>query len=481
MVDLDPSTLPPAEVGDTTPRTTSSTLLIGTLVLLTTTTSVVTSLGGSLVPVVAREYDVSLGAAQWILTGPMLVGAIATPVLGRLGGTGRRRPVILASLGLVALGLGLTTLPTRFPGLVVGRLFQGIGIALLPLALAVARDNLPRRRATKALALLSVTTTAGAGISYPLSAWLALTLGLDAAYLFALVITLVTLMLAWRTVPGATTRGADTVHWTGALLLGAGTLLLLLAITQAPHLDTRSPVLWGMVTAGVAALLAWVAVTLRHDKPLVDLRLAAHRKVLSAHISALTSGVAVYMLFALTMIQVQLPTSTGFGLGLPVTAAGMILAPYAFFSFIGSRVSTALARQIGLDLILPIGATLYGAATVVYALTHHSIWAVAMMMALSGLASGFTFSVMPGLVLRSTPPAETGSALSFNVLLRFIGFAAGSSLGTAVLALLASHMTYAVAFRTTVWVNAALWAVTALISLALVPSNHRAAELKETP
>ena len=67
-------------------------LLLTTLVMLTTSTSMISSLGGSLVPMVAVEHGASLGSAQWILTAPMLAGAVATPILGRLGGTGRRAP-----------------------------------------------------------------------------------------------------------------------------------------------------------------------------------------------------------------------------------------------------------------------------------------------------------------------------------------------------------------------------------------------------
>ncbi|WP_244928951.1 MFS transporter [Nocardioides sp. W7] len=448
--------------------------LLATLVMLTTSTSVISSLGGSLVPMVAVEHDVSLGSAQWILTGPMLMGAVATPILGRLGGTGRRRTVILASLVVVAGGLVLTALPTGFLGLVVGRLLQGVGIGLLPLALAAARDNLPRARVRGALALLSVTTTMGAGISYPLSAWIAQTAGIPAAYCCALAIIVLTLLLAWRTVPDASTTGNDTVHWVGAALLSGGTLLLLLALTQAPVLGWRAPSLWALVIAGAVSLVLWVWRTLRHPDPLVDLRLARHRQVLPANISALTSGIAVYMLIALVMIQVQLPTSTGFGLGQPVTVAGLVLAPYAVLSVVGSRLSTALGAWIGLDLVLPVGATLYGLATALFALSHESVWVVAVVMGVAGIGSGFTFAAMPGLVLRSTPLEETGSAMSFNVLLRFLGFAAGSTLATSVLALLAaSRPDYAEAFRLTVWVNVALWLGTAVLSLVLIPSRPK--------
>lgn len=449
-------------------------LLLTTLFLLTATTSVVTSLGGSLVPQVSEHYHVTLGSAQWILTGPMLVGAVATPILGRLGGTRRRRTVILVCLAVVATGLVLSALPTGFAGLVAGRLMQGLGIGLLPLALAAARDHLPADRVRNALALLSVTTVLGAGVAYPFAGWLAESAGLSAAYWWAFVVIALTLALTARTLPRATISGADSVHWLGAGLLTSGLLGLLLALTQAPHLGWSSVPVLGLAVTGVVLLALWTWVTFRHPEPLVDLRLAGARQVLPANIAGLTAGTAVYMLLSLVMIQVQLPVSTGFGLGQSVTTAGLLLAPYATLTIVGSRVCIALGDWLGLDLVLPIGASLYAVATSLFAVAHDSVWVVALVMALAGFGSGFTFAAMPGLVLRATPLHETGSAISFNVLLRFLGFALGSTLATSVLASFAAGAsTYAAAFRATVWVNVGLWTVTALLSLALMPTRKK--------
>ena len=66
--------------------------------------------------------------------------------------------------------------------LVAGRAMQGVGMALLPLAIAVARDALVGEPMNRAIALLSVTTVAGAGLGYPLTALVAEVGGLSAAY-----------------------------------------------------------------------------------------------------------------------------------------------------------------------------------------------------------------------------------------------------------------------------------------------------------
>src|SRR4051812_39080678 len=125
------------------------------LILLTTVTSVVSSLGAPLIPAIARDADVPVGAAQWSLTLTMLVGAVTTPVMGRVG-SNRPRPAVLAGLAIVATGPLLCALPLGFSCLLIGRALQGVGIALIPLAIAIARDGVPAGRMASTVGLLSV-------------------------------------------------------------------------------------------------------------------------------------------------------------------------------------------------------------------------------------------------------------------------------------------------------------------------------------
>ncbi|MER7619675.1 hypothetical protein ABT361_48805, partial [Nonomuraea wenchangensis] len=59
----------------------SERLLVPALFFVVLVVAVVGSLGAPLITTVAGEFGVSLAAAQWTLTAPLLVGALATPVL----------------------------------------------------------------------------------------------------------------------------------------------------------------------------------------------------------------------------------------------------------------------------------------------------------------------------------------------------------------------------------------------------------------
>jgi predicted MFS family arabinose efflux permease len=46
---------------------------------------------------------------------------------------------------------------------------------------------------------------------------------------------------------------------------------------------------------------------------------------------------------------------------------------------------------------------------------------------------GTTFAALPGLIVAAVPASETGSAMSLNQVMRYIGFAVGSALSATVL------------------------------------------------
>ena len=108
--------------------------------------------------------------AQWSLTITLLVGAVSSPIVGRLGDGPRRRSVLLGSLGHprpAGSVLRRAARPRRSRCCSVGRAMQGVGLALLPLAMSVARDHLDPARARSTLATLSVTAVVGVGPRLP--------------------------------------------------------------------------------------------------------------------------------------------------------------------------------------------------------------------------------------------------------------------------------------------------------------------------
>ncbi|MET0900431.1 MAG: MFS transporter [Mycobacterium sp.] len=464
--------------GDTSPTR----LLLPTLILLTTVTGVISSLGAPMVPTIAVELGVSLGAAQWTLTASMLAGAVATPLMGRFATGARRRPVILGGLGLVVAGTVLAALAPllahlsddlSLAALIAGRVGQGIGLGLAPLAMAIARDVLPAHQVGPAMAALSVGTVAGAGLGYPLTALVAQFGGLSAAFWFGTALTAATLAAAWWQLPGAAAHPRPRMRVSEVLLLSLATLALLLGISQTTSWGWTDARTLGLFAIGAAAMLTWIRVTLRHDDPLVDLRLAFGGAAAGPNVTGLLAGAGMYMGLTLLMVLVQVQTPAGWGLGQPVVVAGLMLVPYSLMSVLGSRISLWVGRRIDPGRILPVGCAIYLVSTIQLALGHDQVWQALLSMALAGLGSGTTFATLPVLLVRAVPAAETASALAFNQVLRYVGFSVGSAVGVTVLALVSGPVPDEHGFVVAMAVNAATWVLAIVVVLWFIRPNRQ--------
>jgi MFS family permease len=403
------------------------------LIYLAMLVAVISSLGAPLVPAIAAANDVSVTSAQWSLTITLLVGAVATPVIGRLGDGPHRRTVVLVVLTVVLLGSVLAALPLGLGWLIAGRALQGVGLGLTPLAIATARTALTGERARSTVAVLSVTVAAGVGLGYPLTGAIAEFGGVHAAFWFgagASVLALAAAALVYPPSPEVPPRRLDLA---GALLLGTGLATGLLALGEAETWGWTSPAVLGLAVLAVVALVAWAVWQLRAPAPLVDLRLARGRTAATAHGAALLVGLANYLLLSSVPRLAQTAESTGYGFGTSVVIAGLVLLPFSAGSFLASRLARRLERLVGKRLVLPVGAVVLGVGEVLFGFVRDDLWQLFLAMAVAGLGVGTVFAALPGLIVAAVPAGETGSAMSLNQVLRYVGFAVGSALSATVL------------------------------------------------
>lgn len=403
------------------------------LVAVALVVAVIGSLGAPLIVPVAESMGVSLAAAQWTLTIALFAGAIAGPVLGRLGAGPHRRTTILVVLTLVCLGGVLTTLPLPFWVLLVGRALQGMGLGVVALLMSVARDRLTKERSASTIATLSVASTVGTGVGYPLIGLIDQLAGLRAAYGLGFFLSLCALIVAWRMVPAEETGDRVRVDYTGAVLLGVGTLGLLFVIAQ--------PATWATPWVGTVILLAalvvlaiWVAVELRISAPLVNLRLLTQPAVLRANVAMLIVGIGMYLLFSALTRYVQTPADASYGFGLPGVIAGASLIPFSVLGFVAGRIAPSALKRFSERWVYSTAALSVIVAALLFALAPDSLAAVLMSMTVLGFGVGGVSAVMPRLVLAGVPKPETASVLSINQIVRSIGFSIGSALAGLILA-----------------------------------------------
>src|SRR3546814_9738211 len=135
--------------------------LVPALVYGALSTAIVSSLGMLLVPSIAEGLDVTVSTAQWTLTINLLVGAIATPEMGRISDGPHKKRLLLVSLLLILLGSVLAAVATNFALFLVGRALQGLTYGLVSVTIAIARTYVETRRVQSSISTLSVTVASG--------------------------------------------------------------------------------------------------------------------------------------------------------------------------------------------------------------------------------------------------------------------------------------------------------------------------------
>jgi MFS family permease len=458
-------------------------LLGPALILTTLVVSIISSLGAPLLLTIAQHFHESISTAQWSLTVTLVAGAVASPVLGRLGDGRHRRETMIACLAVVTAGGGLAAVAPSMAVLLVGRTLQGVGLGLVPLTMATARDEFPAAKVSPMIATLSVSAAAGAGAGYPISGLLAQVWGLKGAYWFGTIVCALALLVVAAVVPStAQRRRVARLDWLGSVLLAVALVAALVGLAEGSDWGWGSPRVIGLLVCGVALLAVWSVQQLHatNSAPLVDLRLLRHPAVLAADACAIVLGVAMYMNLSSVTEFVQIPRAEGFGFSASPVVGGLVLIPLSVLMFAGSRMLPTLVRWAGARTVLAVGCVMVAVGAVFFALLHHAPWEAFVMMGILGVGLGTTFAAIPGLIVQAIPATETGSALGFYQVVRWVGSAVGSALTASVLAAhTTSTGTPAVGgYTMTLWISVVICAIAAVLAYVL-PAHGRKVALAE--
>ena len=103
---------------------------------------------------IAQEFGATTNVMIWIITGPILLGAIVTPAAGKLADILGARRVYLASMLFVALFAGLAAVSWSAGSLIFFRVIgAAIGAATGPSSIAIINRLFPKERRAQALGL----------------------------------------------------------------------------------------------------------------------------------------------------------------------------------------------------------------------------------------------------------------------------------------------------------------------------------------
>ena len=413
------------------------------LVLVLAFGGIVVSLSQTLVipllAVLPGILGTSAANASWVVTITLLAGAVAGPVMGRLGDLYPKKRVLIGCTAVMVLGSVLCALSASLWPMLIGRALQGVGIGVIPIGIAAMREILPPARLGSGIAVMSSSLGVGGALGLPAAAalaqygswqwmfWGSAAMGVAIMLLMALRLT---------TLPAAKPDG--TLDIIGALGLGVGLVALLLAVSKGADWGWTSPLTLGMLVLAVMAFPVWGLWVLRHRSPIVDLRVAARRPVLMTNIASVTVGMGLYAQLLIWPQILQLPVATGHGLGQSMVAMALWTAPAGLAMMAVSPISGRLITTRGATTTLMLGSLVIAGGYFAGLFLMGSTWGVMASGIITSAGVGLAYGAMPALIMASVPPTEMGSANSVNSLMRSIG----TTMSAAVVGVILTQMSH---------------------------------------
>ena len=435
--------------------------------------AVLQSLVAPALATIGGDLEVATSDASWILTAYLLSAAVLTPVLGRLGDMVGKRRMLIVVLSLLLVGTLLAAIAPNLGVLIIGRALQGAAGAIMPLSIAIVRDELPRDRVGGVIGLLSAIFGVGAGVGIVAAGPIIEALSWHWLFWMPAVLIVIALLGVIFGMPESAVKKPGRLDVAGTLILGVSLVSILLAITEGEKWGWTSFGTLGLLGLGVVTMVVFVLVELRVKNPLVDVRLIKNRGVWTADIVAIAFGFAMFGTFVLVPTLLQLPSETGYGFGKTVSEAGLFLLPTVLMMIVFGPIAGLLVKRIGPKVPMVVGGLSVTVAFVLPAIAHGELWQVVVSGLFTGTGIGLAFASMSNAIIESVPALQTGEAIGVNTIARTIG----SSIGTAVIAAIITSnaspqgLPSDDAFTIGFWVCAGV-AVLATVAAAVAPSRR---------
>jgi EmrB/QacA subfamily drug resistance transporter len=432
-------------------------------------------------PTIGREFGTGVSALQWVVSGYTLTLAAFLLIGGTLGDRYGRRKVFLIGVAWFALASAACGFAPTATFLIVMRVLQGIGAALLtPGSLAILEASFApddRGRAIGAWSGLGGVTTAAGPLlcGYLISAaswrWI---------FFINLPVAAAVLVLS-RRLPESRGPAADgPVDAAGAAACAAFLAGLTFAFIEAPQLGWGSPAVLAMLAVAAASLAAFLAREATARSPMLPLPVFRRRQF------AATNAVTLVVYAALSGALFLLPTQLQVGWGYSPLASGLATLPITVIMLALSARSGRLAGRIGPRLQMSAGPLVVAAGLALLVLsTHGASYPRYVLPGVVVLGLGLAVTVAPltATAMSSAPPEHAGLASAVNNdVARF-----GGLLATAVLPPLAGitgavylhPAQLAAGFRTTVLIAAGLSAAGGILAAFTIRNGPGHAEEPE--
>ncbi|WP_433563071.1 MFS transporter [Nocardia sp. CA-151230] len=416
---------------------------------------------------IAPSFPAAGPNITWSLIVFGLIGASASPVIGKLSDIWGKKRIFLICGVVFAAGCLISATTTSWPLFLAGRCLQSTAAGMAIVAYGLIRDLLPHKYVPIGLGISATGLGFSAAVAPILAGYLVDQHSWRAMFWVLLVFVAVMTPLVAFVVPESKLRVGGRVDIAGAVLLSSGVAMALLYVSKGNDWGWSKATTLAWLIGGVVALVLFVLVELRSSTPLMDMRLLLAPRVslvlLTAVFAACLVGVHSYAVAYMVQTPSQSalePTIVSRALARIAQATGHTVPPelvhvtltpgYSYgdglslmqfalriglgqglVAMLFGVIAGLLARRVGARLPLIGALVLFATTTVALAVLPHTWQVFALTSFGFGAALGLYYACMPILMVEAVPPEQQGISVGMQGAAQSIGTAIGTAVITA--------------------------------------------------
>ena len=405
-------------------------VLLACLTGMFATTFTITILGVSL-SVIAKDLGSTSAVVAWTITAPMLVQALALPILGKLGDLYGHRRVYLVGFALATVAALATAAAWNAASLITIRtLGQLTGTATMPASTALLFSVYRPEQRVQAMGWVSLVSAGAPVFGLAIGGLMVDTLGWRPLFVIQAVLSAVALAFATMVLKETRRQEGISLDIPGALLLAIAASAFTFGINRLPIWGIRHPGVIAPLVLVPFVLLAFVRVERRSPHPLVPLDFFSRRNFTFPLVSGFFVQFAYMGGFIITpMLLLQV-----FGYSATATSFLTMLRPVTFS--LSSPVGGSIATRIGERTMVVVGSgtIVVAMASFAFGASQGSIVLIGGGLVIAGLGLGIGQPSIAAIVGNSVDDRSFGVASSAVQMASSIGAVSGISVLTALVA-----------------------------------------------
>lgn len=383
------------------------------------------------VPAMAESLQVTPLSLKAVAASYVLSLAVGIPVSGWVADRYGTRKVFAAAIAVFTLSSILCGLSQNAGQMVVARILQGAGAALMtPVGrLAVVR-TFGKAELLTAMNFVIIPALIGPLLGPTVGGLIVHWLSWREIFFVNVPIGIVAQWLVHRYMPDYRGESERPFDWLGLVLFGSGMALLSWLLEIFGEHQIRPELGVALFAVAMALLLAYWAHARRAAFPLLDLALFKKRTFRVSVGGGFVTRLGVGGLPFLTPLLFQV------GLGLPAWESGMLMMPTAAAAMGMKFISAPILARFGYRTVLVSNTVMIGVAICLYSLVTERtpIAAVVAIGFLLGFFNSLQFTSMNSLAYADVEPAESSMAATIASSFQQISMSFGLAIGSLVAA-----------------------------------------------